>query len=87
MYHPAASCGDRPAGTAPGGAGKGRTDSAAGRAGHNEKRRGEMKGLTKKQQNILDFIEEFQRREAMAPTVYAPLHSVYICTRQCWPAC
>lgn len=29
-----------------------------------------MKGLTKKQQDILDFIEEFMRREGMAPTVY-----------------
>jgi len=29
-----------------------------------------MKGLTKKQQEILDFIEEFSRREGMAPTVY-----------------
>ncbi|MFA4945032.1 MAG: transcriptional repressor LexA [Lentisphaeria bacterium] len=29
-----------------------------------------MKGLTKKQQAILDYIEEFMRREGMAPTVY-----------------
>ncbi len=29
-----------------------------------------MKGLTEKQQGILDFIEEFGRREGMAPTVY-----------------
>ncbi len=29
-----------------------------------------MKGLTDKQKNMLDFIEEFQEREAMAPTVY-----------------
>jgi len=28
-----------------------------------------MKGLTAKQQNILDFIEEFSRTEGMAPTV------------------
>ncbi len=29
-----------------------------------------MKGLTDKQQAILDFIAEFSRREGMAPTVY-----------------
>ena len=29
-----------------------------------------MKGLTEKQQNILDFITEFQSRQSMAPTVY-----------------
>lgn len=29
-----------------------------------------MKGLTTKQQEILDFIDEFQRRQGMAPTVY-----------------
>ena len=29
-----------------------------------------MKGLTQKQQEILDFIEMFNRREGMAPTVY-----------------
>ena len=29
-----------------------------------------MKGLTEKQKNILDFIEEFISREGMAPTVY-----------------
>lgn len=29
-----------------------------------------MKGLTKKQQEILDFIEDFMQRERMAPTVY-----------------
>ena len=29
-----------------------------------------MKGLTQKQQNILDFIGEFSRREGMSPTVY-----------------
>ena len=29
-----------------------------------------MKGLTEKQQEILDFIETFGRREGMAPTVY-----------------
>jgi len=29
-----------------------------------------MKGLTDKQQEILDFIEDFARREGMAPTVY-----------------
>lgn len=29
-----------------------------------------MKGLTKKQQEILDFIDDFGRREGMAPTVY-----------------
>ncbi len=29
-----------------------------------------MKGLTLKQQEILDYIEEFSRREGMAPTVY-----------------
>lgn len=29
-----------------------------------------MKGLTEKQQEILDFIEDFSRRERMAPTVY-----------------
>ncbi len=29
-----------------------------------------MKGLTQKQQEILDFVEEFVRREGMAPTVY-----------------
>ena len=29
-----------------------------------------VKGLTKKQQEILDFIEEFIRGEGMAPTVY-----------------
>lgn len=29
-----------------------------------------MKGLTDKQQNILDFIEEFSHTEGMAPTVY-----------------
>lgn len=29
-----------------------------------------MKGLTKKQQEILDFIEDFSNREGMAPTVY-----------------
>jgi repressor LexA len=29
-----------------------------------------MKGLTTKQQNILDFIEEFQQRNGMSPTVY-----------------
>ncbi len=29
-----------------------------------------MKGLTVKQQRILDFIDEFSRREGMAPTVY-----------------
>lgn len=29
-----------------------------------------MKGLTIKQQEVLDFIEEFNRREGMAPTVY-----------------
>jgi repressor LexA len=29
-----------------------------------------MKGLTAKQQNILDFIEEFSRTEGMAPTVH-----------------
>jgi len=29
-----------------------------------------VKGLTQKQQDILDFIEQFVRREGMAPTVY-----------------
>jgi repressor LexA len=29
-----------------------------------------MKGLTEKQQEILDFIDLFNRREGMAPTVY-----------------
>ena len=29
-----------------------------------------MKALTEKQKNILDFIEDFQEREGMAPTVY-----------------
>ena len=29
-----------------------------------------MKGLTDKQQGILDFVAEFGRREGMAPTVY-----------------
>ena len=29
-----------------------------------------MKGLTVKQQEILDFVEQFSRREGMAPTVY-----------------
>ena len=29
-----------------------------------------MKGLTKKQQEMLDYIESFMRREGMAPTVY-----------------
>ena len=29
-----------------------------------------MKGLTGKQQEMLDFIEDFARREGMAPTVY-----------------
>jgi repressor LexA len=29
-----------------------------------------MRGLTKKQQEILDFIDMFSRREGMAPTVY-----------------
>jgi len=29
-----------------------------------------MKGLTSKQQEILDFIDEFMRRNGMAPTVY-----------------
>ena len=29
-----------------------------------------MKGLTLKQQELLDFIEQFGRREGMAPTVY-----------------
>jgi repressor LexA len=29
-----------------------------------------MKGLTLKQQQMLDYIEEFGRREGMAPTVY-----------------
>jgi repressor LexA len=29
-----------------------------------------MKGLTDKQQEMLDYIEEFMRREGMAPTVY-----------------
>lgn len=29
-----------------------------------------MKGLTEKQKNILDFIEEFSDKEGMAPTVY-----------------
>lgn len=29
-----------------------------------------MKGLTDKQQEILDYIEQFARREGMAPTVY-----------------
>lgn len=29
-----------------------------------------MKGLTKKQQEILDFIDMFTRKEGMAPTVY-----------------
>lgn len=29
-----------------------------------------MRGLTQKQQDILDFIDAFQRREGMAPTVY-----------------
>lgn len=29
-----------------------------------------MKGLTVKQQEILDFLEAFSRREGMAPTVY-----------------
>ncbi len=29
-----------------------------------------MRGLTDKQQEILDYIEEFMRREGMAPTVY-----------------
>ncbi|MCF7855816.1 MAG: transcriptional repressor LexA [Candidatus Pacebacteria bacterium] len=29
-----------------------------------------MKGLTTKQQEILDFIDQFNRREGMAPTVY-----------------
>lgn len=29
-----------------------------------------MKGLTQKQQEILDFIDQFMRREGMAPTVY-----------------
>ncbi len=29
-----------------------------------------MKGLTQKQQDILDFIDEFNRRQGMAPTVY-----------------
>ena len=28
-----------------------------------------MKGLTEKQQEILDFISEFSHREGMAPTV------------------
>jgi repressor LexA len=29
-----------------------------------------MKGLTQKQQELLDFIDQFGRREGMAPTVY-----------------
>ena len=29
-----------------------------------------MKGLTEKQQEMLDYIEQFGRRESMAPTVY-----------------
>ncbi len=29
-----------------------------------------MRGLTEKQQKILDFVEEFLKREGMAPTVY-----------------
>lgn len=29
-----------------------------------------MKGLTRKQQEMLDFIDQFVRREGMAPTVY-----------------
>jgi repressor LexA len=29
-----------------------------------------MKGLTEKQKNILEFIEEFSEKEGMAPTVY-----------------
>ena len=29
-----------------------------------------MKGLTDKQQEILDFISEFTRQEGMAPTIY-----------------
>lgn len=29
-----------------------------------------MKGLTDKQQEILDFVDQFSRREGMAPTVY-----------------
>lgn len=29
-----------------------------------------MKGLTDKQQEVLDFIDSFSRRESMAPTVY-----------------
>lgn len=29
-----------------------------------------MKGLTEKQQEILDFIDQFSRQEGMAPTVY-----------------
>ncbi|MBQ9446172.1 MAG: hypothetical protein IJU61_06240, partial [Victivallales bacterium] len=29
-----------------------------------------MKGLTDKQQEILDFISEFTRQEGMSPTIY-----------------
>ena len=29
-----------------------------------------MKGLTDKQQEILDFISEFTRQESMAPTIF-----------------
>ena len=29
-----------------------------------------MKGLTDKQQEILDFISEFARKEGMAPTIF-----------------
>ena len=29
-----------------------------------------MKGLTEKQKNILEFIEDFSEKEGMAPTVY-----------------
>ena len=37
---------------------------------HQATKENTMRGLTEKQQNILDFIDTFQRREGMAPTVY-----------------
>jgi len=41
---------------------------------------GKMKGLTEKQRLILDFIEEFQEKEGMAPTVYEIADNFHIKT-------
>lgn len=39
-------------------------------AGRESRRAMRMKGLTSKQQEILDFIAQFARQEGMAPTIY-----------------